>query len=254
MNQEMQAEVVTAEPTEINTAEPAVEQEVAAPEAEQHEAPVVDEAKKALEATKRRIDRLTADKYRTKAENEQLKAEREHLRQQLAAIQGGSQETDNNLSEQDIEAIAEQRANEKLNAKQINDKCNEVAAEGKKAFKGEFDTALKELAEETGPLFDARGKPVPLMEAILDTDAPHKILHHLGTNPELAAEIAEMSPRQQVRRLAKLEMELDTKPVKQTSSAPKPLQPAKAAAASASPNPKTDPEAWIKWRNQQTNS
>jgi cell division protein FtsB len=254
MNEEMQAAPVEpVETTQTTSADTAETQEVAAPEGEQKE-PAADEAAKALEATKRRIDRLTADKYRTKAENEQLRAEREQLQQQIAALKGTPTEADTrHLTAQEIEALADQRAAEKLSAVQFNEKCNAIAKEGAKAFKGEWDQALKTVGE-VAPLFDARQRPQPLMEAILDTDAPHKVLHFLGTNPEIAEELADMTPRQQVRRLAQLEIELNAKPAKQTSSAPRPLQPVKAAATSSEPDAKADPEAWIKWRNKQSRS
>lgn len=248
MTTETQAveQVVSAEPTENNTAEPAETQEVAAPEGE-HQEPAIDAAK-ALEATKRRIDRLTADKYRTKAENEQLKQEREHLRQQLSALQGGSTEQEQSrLTSEDVE----RHAREIVEMERFNAKCNDIAEQGKKAYKGDFDKALATLAQATGPLFTPKGKPEPLMAAILDAaDKPHQIIHYLGTNPEVAEDLADLSPLKQAKRIAQIERDLSEKP--KASNAPKPLQPVKAAATSAAPDPKKDPEAWIKWRNEQT--
>jgi hypothetical protein len=249
MNEELQAaSVEPVETTQTTTTEPAETQEVAAPEGEHHE-PVVDDAAKALEATKRRIDRLTADKYRTKAENEQLRAERQQLQQQLAALQGEPDKEQPRLTEQDIQ----RHAREIVEVERFAAKCNDIADQGKKAFKGEFDAALKTLAQ-AAPLFNQQGRPEPLMQAILTTDKPHEVLHYLGTNPEVAEDLADMPPLQQARKLALIERDLAGKNTKQTSNAPRPLQPVKAAAGSGEPDAKADPEAWIKWRNKQSRS
>lgn len=247
MNEELQA-VEAAEATQNIPAESAEIQEVAAPEGE-HKEPVADDAAKALEATKRRIDRLTADKYRTKAENEQLKAEREQLQRQLAALQGEPNQEQPRLTEQDIQ----RHARELIETERFNARCDDIAKEGKKAFKAEFDTALQALRQAV-PLFTPQGRPEPLMQAILTTDKPHEVLHYLGTNPEVAEDLADLTPLQQARKLALIERDLAGKSTKQTSNAPRPLQPVKAAAGSGEPDAKADPEAWIRWRNQQSRS
>jgi hypothetical protein len=233
-------QVETAAPTQNTTADVALNQEVATPEAEQNQLQQPDDASKAADAKQRRIDRLTAERYRLRAENEALKRATGQVQQNQAPEAKP-------LSEADVR----RQARELVEEERFVEKCNDIAKLGDKEFKGEFAKSMQKLAETTGPLFNEKGKPEPLMQAVLTTDKPHQVLHYLGNNPEVAEDLAEMTPLQQARKLAILEQELTSKTAKQTSSAPKPLTPAKGAVASAGPDPKADPEGWIKWRNQQ---
>lgn len=193
------------------------------------------DADKAAKALQRRVDRLTREKYQLRAENEQLR-------------QPKQSDEDHPLTTDDVETRAEVRARELLEVKQFNDRCNEVFEKGSKASK-QFTASLKTLAEEIGSAFDAKGKPSPAMTAILDADEPHKVILYLADKPELAAELAELSPSRQIRRVAQLEREMGEEAKPQTSNAPKPAQPVKGAAgASAEPDPK-DTARWIKWEN-----
>lgn len=199
------------------------------------------EAEKRAYSLERRVGRLTRDKA-------ELNAELQMLRQQPRQ-QPTDEETP--LSQADIDRLAEEKANAKVAAQRVNDRCNEIAKQGAKEFKGDFDKAMAEV-HSIAPLFDRQGRPEPLMQAILETDEPHKVLHYLGTNPDVAEEIADMSPLRAARRLGQIERDLATKPLEpKPSNAPKPLQPVKSAAASGEPDPSKDAAGWMKWRNEQ---
>lgn len=194
------------------------------------------DADKAAKALQRRIDRLTREKY-------ELRAELEHSRKPK------QDDEDHPLTNDDVETRAEARAREMLEVQQFNDRCNDVFEKGNKASK-QFTASLKTLAEEIGSAFDAKGKPSPAMAAILEADAPHKLIIYLADQPELAAELAELSPSRQIRRVAQLEREMGEAEKPQTSTAPKPVQPVKGAAgASTEPDPK-DTARWIAWENE----
>jgi len=194
------------------------------------------DADKAAKALQRRIDRLTREKY-------QLRAELDQSRQPKQS------DEDHQLTPDDVETRAEARAREMLEVKQFNDRCNEVFEKGNKASK-QFTESLKTLAEEIGSAFDAKGKPTPVMSAILDADEPHKVILYLADKPDLAAELAELSPSRQIRRVAQLEREMGEEAKPQTSNAPKPPQPVKSGGGSSSaPDPK-DTARWIAWENE----
>lgn len=81
-----------------------------------------------------------------------------------------------------------------------------------------------------------------MTDAIMDMEDGHKVLYHLGSNPEEAQRISKLRPVSQVRELTKLEASLSgpAKKVapKKATSATEPIKPVKAGGA---PN-KKDPD------------
>jgi hypothetical protein len=193
---------------------PEVEAEKPADE-QQAEPPKEDDAEKARRAMQRRIDKRTADLYRERAE-------KEHLSQRLAALEARiSGEPEQQPTATDVES----RAREIATVERVTEKANSIAQEGEKRFKAEFRAALETVVEESGPLFNQRGMPTALGEAILDSDDAAALLHHLGQNPDLAAELSGLSPAQLGRRIARVEAQMTAKPVVKTSNAPAPITP-----------------------------
>ncbi|MNU46286.1 hypothetical protein D3C71_351450 [compost metagenome] len=202
--------------------------------AEQPQKPELTPAEREAKALKRRVDRLTREKYETQAELQQL-------RQRPAEPQGEAPQ----LTEQEVN----RRAQKIAETKAFNDRCNEIDRIGRKEFP-DFAEKFIELSAEI-PTIDKNGA-TPFLEAILDSDNPAALIHHLGSNPDLAAELADLTPRQQVRRLALIERDMGAKEAPpKTSNAPKPIQPVKPTATAGGPDPGKDPEAWIAWRNAQ---
>jgi len=220
-----------------------VEPEVTTPEANaeaQETKPEETEAQRIEKRMQRRIDKRTADFYRVQAENERLARELEQTRQKP------TEETQ--YDPEQIEQVVRTRAQEIARMERINDQCNTVAAKGAKEFE-DFSDALKSLAQETGPLFDKRGHPLPLMEVVLEADNPAKLLHHLGTHPDLAAELTDLTPTQLARKLDRIEREMTSQP--QKSGAPKPLTPVKGTASNDELHSGLSDEEWIKRREKQ---
>jgi hypothetical protein len=82
-------------------------------------------------------------------------------------------------------------------------------------------------------------------EAILDSDDPAALLHHLGTNADLAADLVGLTPTQVARRIAKLEIELKQPKEPKQSTAPKPITPVRSAADTGSGlSDSLSPEEW----------
>lgn len=240
-----ESQVVAPESTEIPSGESAVTPEVAgqdnageaqAPEGGEGTKPEPTAAERAAKALERRVARLTREKY-------QLAAQLEQTRQ----IQqpNGEQET---LTPDEVERRADEKARVMTETQRLNDRSNQIYETGVKEYKGDFDKALSEI-QQISPLFDAKGKPVPLMQAIFETDEPHKVLHYLGTNLDVAEELADMSPLRAARKLGQIEADLAKKPEPKPSSAPRPIQPVKSVSAGGVPDASKDPEAWIAWRN-----
>lgn len=192
-----------------------------------------DDKEKALKRMQRRIDRRTADLYQTRAEAEQL-------RQRLAQLEQPPEEGTPR------QADPHHLAREIASVERFTEKCNAVAKDGAKKFT-DFDASLKSLAAETGPLFDAHGRPGDLMKVVMESDAPDALLYHLGKNPDVAADLVDLTPTQLARRLDRFEREMTQAAKPKVSSAPKPLKPVAGGGASVKdPSQMTDAEfrAW----------
>ncbi|WP_269497820.1 hypothetical protein [Castellaniella sp. S9] len=206
-----------------------------------------------LRRQQRRIDRLTRNKYQSQAQIQQLQAELAQFRTQPG--QDNAEDTQANAAAPTRQDLQRQ-AREMVEFERINARCDDVAAKGE-AQHSDFKEKVLELGHEL-PLFDPHGKPTQILHAILDADDPTALIYHLGSNPDEAAELAEMTPRQQLRHLIKIEASIgkqtdapdqqQTKP--SVSKAPPPAQPNRSASGQFQKDPGTMTDAeW--WASQQ---
>jgi chromosome segregation ATPase len=228
------APVAPAEIPATEITEPVVET------TEQTEAPPEkDERDKAIARMERRINRKHA-------EAAEAKAERDFLREQLQKFESQKDPEEPEVDPKHIAREVERRAAQLAEAREFDRQCNEVAATGATKFK-DFQSAVNALASEL-PLFGRDGSPTPAMKVVLEAEKPAALLYHLGKNPDLASELADLTPTQLSRRLDRIEREMATP---KTSAAPKPLDPVKATASgSKEPKDMTDAE-FAAWRRSQ---
>jgi hypothetical protein len=183
-----------------------------------------DDAERARKAMQRRIDRQTANLYRERAE-------KEHLAQRLAEYESRSNSQPEQQAGQ-IDPVA--LAREIATVEKVTEKSNDIAKDGEKRFGKDFGAAIATVVEEAGPLFDKRGMPTAIGDAILDADDPAALLHHLGRNPDLADELQGLSPARLGRRVAQIEAQMQAKP-KPVSGAPAPVKPIAGGTSNANP-------------------
>lgn len=170
----------------------------------------------------KRIDRFTA-------QNQSLVRTNEQLLQELTNLKSGKTEEGDKsgLSQPEIDRLVETKAQELIAAKEFNDKCNAVYQDGSEEF-DDFNDAVKTLGT-MGVMTQ------PFLDLVTDLDASHKVLYHLGTNPQEADRIQSLSPAKQALALAKLDASLakpkkDEKEVKEIkeektiSKAPPPVK------------------------------
>jgi hypothetical protein len=225
--------------------ETAIQQpEVASPEAveseqTQSQEPQETEEAKALKAMKRRIDKRTADVYRERAEKEQLARRLQELESKLQP-----QDDKPVYDEQTIT----QKALEIAKVARVAEQSNTVYTNGKKQFP-DFDDALAAVVAEAGPLIDKAGLPTALGQVVLESDVPHAVLHYLGKNPDVAAELADLTPTQLARRMVSIEAKATAKP--QVSTAPKPLSAVKPTATTNDLSPDLPVDEWMARREKQ---
>lgn len=239
-------QVSPGEETQIPTPEQAQTPEVA-PEETQAQDPQAESAEpeskeqRALKALERRLGKRTADVYRERAQREQLETRLRELEQRLNPQQPEQpQQVDPNLIETKAREIAQKAL--------VTEKSNTVYQTGKKEFP-DFDAALETVIQEAGPLIDRSGLPTALGQVVLEADNPAAVLNYLGKNPDVASELADLSPTQLARRMVSIEAKATAKP--QTSSAPKPLSPVKPAAVTNELSPDLPIDEWMKRREQE---
>lgn len=182
----------------------------------------------------RRIDQLTREKYEERRQREAAVAELAQYRQPTEQ---------NSPAPQDIDSLVEQRATEKLAAQSFNDACNRVFKAGVDADPN-FEANLRTL-QSVGEI------KREFLEVIADMDDGHKVLNHLGANPDEADVILSLPPLKQARALAKLEASLG-KPASAApvSKAPAPITPVGSKAAPAVPDSFATTADYVAWRTQ----
>jgi len=200
-----------------------------------------DESRKAVERMERRIGRVTAARYQAEARAQQLE-------QQLAQVMQRTQNQDepHQIKPEDISRLVKEQAQKIVQAEALSSKVQSVMKAGQKL--PDFDELCNTVNDEVQ--FYENGKPTAFLEAVLDSEAPHELIAHLGKNPDLAESLQGLSPAQLGRRIARIEADM-AKPAEapKPSSAPKPLAPVKATSAPATPSP--DSEDFTAWKLKQ---
>jgi hypothetical protein len=216
---------------------------------EQQEAPKeLTAAEKAAKALERRVARLTRERYEERARHE---FELEQARKAATPPKSEADGEKPHLTHEEVEQRARTMAAEIAEANSFNDRCNKVFEEGKK-LSPTFADDLKTIRDEVGPLFDKNNRPTDFMKAILDADAPARLLKHFADDIEAAAEIEALPLRQQIRRIALLEQSMGEASKPKPSTAPKPVAPVRGGGGgTGEPDADKDPVGWIKWSNEQ---
>ena len=170
--------------------------------------------------TQKRIDKLTASNKNYEAEIKKLK-----LQLEAKPIEG--------VTDEDIERMADERANKKLQAqllekaqKEFDRLCDKLESAAIKVDP-KFPDKVKEMVEEIG-------SPIPssLMNIIgdLDNENGGDVLNYLTDNIEEAEELYTLSERKMTQKIIRIsdKLKANEKPVrnaKQRSNAPEPIKP-----------------------------
>ena len=208
-----------------------------------------DHADKSLQRLQRRVDRVTAARYQAEARAQQLESELAQYRQPER------NESKADLTPDDIDRLATERAREMRQAETIAEQSGNIRNAAIKAAGGEskFAQVFNTVVEEAGPLADARtGQWTPLGEAIArkGPEAAAEMLVYLGKNPDAAASLHGLDRYDLAERMAENRAEMRTaKAEPKRSGAPAPLQPVRAASGAVDPLPGS--EGYISWKMKQ---
>jgi hypothetical protein len=224
-----------------------------AEEKEAQEAAAREAAKPKVDNVQRRIDEITRKRHE---EVSRERARADAAERELAALRQpktDEQQPPTAVRPEDIDRIANERAEKLVTRREFDAKCASVVDNGSKEFGEEFDKSLKTLGSLQA-IVDEKGEFTEFAKAIVDTDAPHKVFKHLGDNPDEAARILLLSPLQQAREIGRLEARLSTQPVTPppvSKAPPPPSHVGSRNASSTAPSDKDDMKTWMAKRNAQ---
>lgn len=212
---------VTDEASEVVT--PETDTQTEKPETQE------DPAAKSLKRLERRIDRVTAARYQAEAEREQARQEAAQLKARLAQFEQPEEQPD--IAPEKVLPIARQIARQMLEEDSLRNKVQGVLKAGRKELDG-FDEACNAVNEEV-PFYDANQRPTPFLNVVMESENPAAVLHYLGKNADIAAELSDLTPTQLARRIARIELEMSKPVTPKESKAPKPITPVRAASAAS---------------------
>lgn len=240
-----QVEVV--EPIEAETVETESEQ----PEVEAKEAEKEHDESSLPEGVKKRIDKVTRQKYEAIAEANRLKAELEQLRAQIAPKQEAPDISQFDTLDDYVEAVAEYKLNQKTQATQ-----SQQAQQTQAQAVAQDWVAKVNKARSVAPDFDevfSNVADVPFAQVALDAVAQHpkgaEIAYILGKDPSEAYRIAALAPYQQLMAIGEVAARANLPKPKTVSTAPSPVKPVSGGASNSAPP--ADMDEWVKWRNNQ---
>lgn len=223
-----------------NTSDAAVEQ----PQGEGGQNKAAEEKKPQTPWFQTRIDKLTAEKYEKAREVENLRAELAAARNTGRVAEGAAPEAANGAptTQAEIERLADQKARQITAEQRFNEACNSVYTKGTEEYTDFKDAvATLNMVGVTTPEF---------LSIVTDMPEAHKILHHLGNNPDDAARIAGLSPTKQAYELARIEASLGVKKSVPISKAPAPISTidGRGKAMAALDDPKIPTDKWMELR------
>ena len=255
MSDNTQSDVVQDSSPVVEVVEPIeaekVETEGEQPEVEAKEAEKEPDESSLPEGVKKRIDKVTRQKYEAVAEANRLKAELEQLKAQLAPKQEAPDISQFDTLDEYVEAVAEYKLNQKTQATQ-SQQAQQTQAQAQaqdwvakvdkvRSVAPDFDEAFNNVANiEFAPM---------ALEAVAQHPKGAEIAYMLGKNVSEAYRIAALSPAQQLIEIGVIAAKTNVPKPKAVSSAPAPVKPVQGGSSNSAPP--TDIDEWMKWRNDQ---
>jgi len=255
MSDTTQSDVVVDSSPQVEVVEPIevekVETESEQPEVEAKEAEKEQDESSLPEGVKKRIDKVTRQKYEAIAESNRLKAEIEQLKAQFAPKQEAPDISQFDTLDEYVEAVAEYKLNQKTQATQ-SQQAQQTQAQAQaqdwvakvdkvRSVAPDFDEAFNNVANiEFAPM---------ALEAVAQHPKGAEIAYMLGKNVSEAYRIAALSPAQQLIEIGVIAAKTNVPKPKAVSSAPAPVKPVQGGSSNSAPP--TDIDEWMKWRNDQ---
>lgn len=183
----------------------------------------------------RRIDQITREKHEEKRQREAAESELSRYR---AADTTRQQPESRQMTQDDVRAEAKRLVQQE----RFDEACNKVFDAGKTEYP-DWDSSLK--------TFQLLGGATPeFLEAVTSMDAGHKVLHHLGQNPEDAERLLSLPPLRMALELARLETKVGQAKQIPVSKAPAPIAPIGGKASPVEPDEFASTADYIAWKKR----
>lgn len=265
----MSEEVELQQAAVETTPEQAVQQPETAPEQQTNvdtteQANQDDEDHRVPKGVQKRIDRLTQEKYRLRAELEFLRSQQPQPQQAKPAQQAQQPSQAPKLEqynsiEEYLDALADHKASQKFDhlAKEREAKESQTRQQKEAAKLREGYTKQTEQARQAYEDFDdvVQDPDLPISqamaEAIMRSSNGADVAYYLGKNPDQAARIASLDPFSAAVEIGRIAATVVRPQPRKTSNAPPPIQPVGARATPVTDPDKMSADEWMKWRNGQ---
>lgn len=220
MTEETQAATTPeAQNNALDTTQPEVV-EPGSTDAEGQKADASEEAKPEKSAEQKELERLRRQLTKSHRTQGRMHQELESLRERQPVQEAES------TDKPDPYKIAEEIAE----IKEVNKRANAVAKDGHARFP-DFDAAVQAVVTEGGALFDKKGRPTPLGEAILDAEDAAGLIQYLSTNTDVLDDLEGLRPAAIGRKIARIEAQMNEAPKpKPLSKASDPINPIRGTA------------------------
>jgi len=255
MSDNTQSDVVVDSSPQVEVVEPVeaekVETEGEQPEVKTEEAEKEPDESSLPEGVKKRIDKVTRQKYEAIAESNRLKAEIEQLRAQIAPKQEAPDISQFDTLDDYVEAVAEYKLNQKTQATQSQQAQQTQAQAQAQDWVSKVDK-VRSIAPDFDAVFNnvASIEFAPMaLEAVAQHPKGAEIAYMLGKDVSEAYRIAALPPSQQLMAIGEIAARTNVPKTKTVSTAPAPIKPVTGGASSNTPP--TDIDEWMKWRNDQ---
>lgn len=156
----------------------------------------------------KRIDEVTREKHEERRAREALQAQLEAVttRRTADAAKPEGEAEEPRLTAADVERLAEEkaqtRAREIATNRAYDEACNSAFEKGvAEVGEDEFQAAVKTLQTVAGDRYNANVLPIAMQ-----TDAPHKVLFALGSDPDEAERILSLPPVRMAIEMDRLAM------------------------------------------------
>lgn len=265
----MSEEVELQQAAVETTPEQAVQQPETAPEQKTNvdtteQANQDDDDHRVPKGVQKRIDRLTQEKYRLRAELEFLRSQQPQPQQAQPAQQAQQPSQAPKLEqynsiEEYLDALADHKASQKFDhlAKEREAKESQTRQQKEVAKLHEGYTKQTEQARQAYEDFDdvVQDPDLPISqamaEAIMRSSNGADVAYYLGKNPDQAARIASLDPFSAAVEIGRIAATVVRPQPRKTSNAPPPIQPVGARATPVTDPDKMSTDEWLKWRNGQ---
>lgn len=264
----MSEEVELQQAAVETTPEQAVQQPETAPEQQTNvdtteQANQDDEDHRVPRGVQKRIDRLTQEKYRLRAELDFLRSQQPQPQQAQPAQQAQQPSQAPKLEqynsiEEYLDALADHKASQKFDhlAKEREAKESQTRQQQEVEKLHESYTKQTEQARQAYEDFDdvVQDPDLPISqamaEAIMRSTNGADVAYYLGKNPDQAARIASLDPFSAAVEIGRIAATVVRPQPRKTSNAPPPIQPVGARATPVSDPARMSDAEWYAQRNK----